>query len=45
MPTSAAFPNGLPENLGASLALKMPSEGLSDSERGPPRVLHRSLSA
>jgi hypothetical protein len=38
MPASAAFPHGLPEDLEASVALQLLSEGLSDSDRGPPRV-------
>lgn len=38
VPASAAFPHGLPEDLEASVALQLLSEGLSDSDRGPPRV-------
>lgn len=38
MLTSAAFPHGLPEDLEASVALQLLSEGLSDSDRGPPGV-------
>lgn len=35
---SAVFPNGLPEDLEASVALQLLSEGLSDSDRGLPLV-------
>lgn len=38
MPQTAIFPNGLPEDLEASVALQLLSEGLSDSDRGLPRV-------
>jgi hypothetical protein len=38
VPKSAVFPNGLPEDLEASVALQLLSEGLSDSDCGLPRV-------
>ena len=35
---SAVFPDGLPEGLEVAVARQPISEGLSDSDRGPPRV-------